>query len=59
MGRIVLGIVSGLLFGLGVAVLLAQFGVAPPGNATVLGLPVLGVVLGVLLGRRPADTGGG
>lgn len=48
-GRPVLGIISGLLFGLFVALLLQQFAIAPLTTLTLIGLPVAGVVVGIAL----------
>jgi uncharacterized membrane protein YccF (DUF307 family) len=48
-GKPVLGIISGLLFGVFVALLLQQFSVAPLSTMTVIGLPIVGVVLGVVM----------
>jgi hypothetical protein len=45
----VLGGISGLLFGLFVAVDLQQFGIRPLDNMAVFGFPAIGVVLGLLL----------
>ena len=46
-GRPVLGFISGLLFGLFLALTLQQFGVVPLTTATVIGLPILGIVIGL------------
>jgi len=56
-GRPVLGILGGLLFGLGVAILLQQFGVWPLDAVALYGLPALGIVIGWLIARR-APFGG-
>jgi uncharacterized membrane protein YccF (DUF307 family) len=48
-GRPVLGIISGLLFGFFVALLLQQLAIAPFTTLTLIGLPVVGVVLGIVL----------
>jgi len=48
-GRPVLGVVSGLFFGLFLAVMLQQFGVLPLDTLSVVGLPVVGIVLGLIL----------
>ena len=48
-GRPVLGIVSGLLFGFFVALLLQQLAIAPLSTLTLIGLPVAGLVLGIVL----------
>jgi len=46
-GRPVLGFVSGLFFGLFLALLLQQFGILPLTTLSVIGLPVVGIVLGL------------
>jgi len=48
-GRPVLGIISGLLFGFFVALLLQQLAIAPLTTLTLIGLPIAGVVLGIVL----------
>lgn len=48
-GRPVLGAISGLFFGIFLAVLLQQFGIRPLDNLSVIGLPILGVALGLLM----------
>jgi len=48
-GKPVLGAVSGLFFGLFLAVLLQQFGIRPLDNLSVIGLPILGIVLGLVM----------
>lgn len=48
-GRPVLGAISGLFFGLAIAILLMQFGVRPLDNLSVIGLPLIGMGLGLLL----------
>ena len=48
-GKPVLGVVSGLFFGLFLAILLQQFGIRPLDNLSVIGLPVLGMVLGLVM----------
>lgn len=48
-GRPVLGVLSGLLFGFFLALALQQYGVAPLTTATLIGLPVAGIVLGLIL----------
>jgi uncharacterized membrane protein YccF (DUF307 family) len=45
----VLGIISGLLFGFFVALLLQQLAIAPLSTLTLIGLPVAGLVLGIVL----------
>ncbi len=54
MGRTILGVVAGLLFGLALAVELQQFAVRPLDTLSVVGLPLVGLVVGVVLARtRP------
>ena len=54
MGRTILGLLSGLLLGLALAVDLQQFAVRPLDSLSVLGLPVVGMLVGVLVARfRP------
>lgn len=54
MGRTILGLVSGLLLGLALAVDLQQFAVRPLDSLSIIGLPVLGLAVGVLVARtRP------
>ena len=48
-GRPVLGAIAGLLFGLFVAFDLQQFGVRPLDNLSLFGLPIAGLVLGLVL----------
>jgi len=48
-GRPVLGIISGLLFGFFVALLLQQLAIAPLTTLTLIGFPIAGVVLGIIL----------
>lgn len=48
-GRPVLGAISGLLFGLFVAVDLQQFGIRPLDTVSFYGLPAIGIVLGIVL----------
>ncbi len=48
-GRPVLGVISGLFFGLFLALLLQQFGIRPLDNLSVIGLPILGIVLGLVM----------
>lgn len=48
-GRPVLGVISGLFLGLFAALLLQQFGIRPLDNLSVIGLPVLGIVLGLVM----------
>lgn len=60
-GRSILGVVSGFLFGVFLALVLQQFSIRPLDNLSVIGLPILGIVLGLLMaawapfGKR--DTG--
>jgi len=56
-GRPILGVIGGLLFGLGLAVFLQQAGVWPLDLVSVIALPVIGILLGVLMARR-APFGG-
>jgi len=46
-GRPVLGAIMGLLFGVFVALDLAFFGVRPLDNLSVIGLPLIGLALGL------------
>ena len=46
-GRPVLGFISGLLFGLFMALVLQQFGIMPLNTLSVIGLPVIGIILGL------------
>ncbi len=48
-GRPVLGVVFGFLFGLFLAVTLQQWSIRPLDNLSVIGLPILGIVVGLLL----------
>lgn len=50
-GRPVLGAISGLLFGFFLALNLQQWGVVPLNAFMLYGLPVLGLLLGIWLGR--------
>ncbi|MBI4260933.1 MAG: hypothetical protein HY658_10245 [Actinobacteria bacterium] len=56
-----MGAISGLFFGLAVAVLIQQFGIWPLDNLSVFGLPAIGLVIGLLvaawgpIGRGRAD----
>jgi len=56
-GRPILGVIGGLLFGLGLAVFLQQAGVWPLDLVSVIALPLIGILLGVLMARR-APFGG-
>ena len=54
MGRTILGLLSGLLLGLALALDLQQFAVRPLDSLSVIGLPLAGMVVGVLVARlRP------
>jgi hypothetical protein len=46
-GRPVLGFVSGLFFGLFLALLLQQFGILPLSTLSVIGFPIIGIILGL------------
>jgi hypothetical protein len=48
-GRPVLGAISGLFFGLFLALLLQQFGIWPLDNLRFFGLPAVGLILGLLM----------
>ncbi len=53
-GRPVIGFIGGLLFGLGMMLVLQQAGIYPLKPASVYGLPILGVILGlVMAGTAP------
>jgi len=61
-GRPVLGAVSGLLFGVSVGLVLQQFGLRPLDSLSVIGLPLVGLALGLALAwwapiRRRHGTG--
>lgn len=59
-GRPVLGVVAGFFFGVFLALLLQQAGIRSLDTLSVFGLPILGIVLGLVLaffapfGSRPA-----
>lgn len=54
MGRTILGLVSGLLLGIALAVDLQQFAIRPLDSLSVIGLPILGLALGAVVARtRP------
>jgi hypothetical protein len=54
-----LGAISGLFLGLGVAILLQQFSIRPLDNLSFFGLPLLGIVLGLLVAAwAPFRRGG-
>ncbi len=46
-GRPVLGVISGLLFGLFLALTLQQFGIMPLTTLSLIGLPIIGIALGL------------
>ncbi len=46
-GRPVLGFISGLFFGLFLALLLQQLGILPLSTLSVVGFPIIGIVLGL------------
>jgi hypothetical protein len=48
-GRPVLGAIAGLFLGIFVAVDLQQFGIRPLDNLSVIGLPLIGLVLGLVV----------
>ncbi|MDX1447592.1 MAG: hypothetical protein R3246_00900 [Acidimicrobiia bacterium] len=50
-GRPVLGTFAGFFFGLFLALTLQQFGVWPLDTLAVIGLPLLGVAIGLLFAR--------
>lgn len=62
-GRPVLGAISGLFFGIFLALALQQWSIYPLTPLSVYGLPILGLLLGLLLaawgplGRRRTDRG--
>lgn len=56
-GRPVRGAISGFFFGLFLALTLQQFAIRPLDTLSVVGLPLLGLVLGLLLARA-APFGG-
>lgn len=54
MGRMILGLTSGLLLGLALAINLQQFAVRPLDSLSVIGLPLLGLLVGGAVARtRP------
>ncbi len=57
-GRPVLGVIGGLLFGLGLSVFLQQAGVWPLDAISLIGLPIVGIIIGVVMARK-APFGGG
>lgn len=48
-GRPVLGVIAGLFFGLFLAITLQQMGIRPLDTVSVIGFPVAGLVLGLIL----------
>ncbi len=48
-GKPVLGALAGLLLGLFVAVDLQQFGIRPLDNLSVIGFPLVGLIVGLLV----------
>lgn len=48
--RPILGAISGLFLGVFIAIELQQFGVRPLDNLSVIGLPLIGLLFGVLIG---------
>ncbi|HKZ30570.1 MAG TPA: hypothetical protein VJ482_13180 [Acidimicrobiia bacterium] len=46
-GRPILGFISGLLFGLFLAFTLQQFGIMPLSTLSVIGFPIIGIVVGL------------
>lgn len=48
-GKPVLGVISGVFLGLFVALLLQQFGIRPLDNLSVIGFPILGAALGLVM----------
>lgn len=56
-GRPFAGVIGGLLFGIGMTIVLQQAGVYPLKAASVFGLPLLGIVAGLILAAR-APFGG-
>jgi hypothetical protein len=49
-GRPIAGAISGLLLGAFIAIDLTMFAIRPLDNLTAIGIPVIGMVLGLLLG---------
>ncbi len=50
-GRPVLGVISGFFFGVFLAIALQQWSIWPLDNLSVFGLPILGILLGLLMAR--------
>ncbi len=48
-GRPILGAISGLFLGIFAALLLQQFAIRPLDNLSVIGLPVVGLALGIVI----------
>lgn len=46
-GRPILGFISGLFFGLFLALTLQQFGIMPLTTVSVIGFPILGIIIGL------------
>jgi hypothetical protein len=46
-GRPILGVISGLLFGLFLALTLQQFGIMPLTTLSLIGFPIIGIVIGL------------
>lgn len=46
-GRPVLGVISGFLFGLFLALTLQQFGIMPLTTLSVVGFPIIGIIVGI------------
>lgn len=55
-GRMVLGAIAGLLAGVFAAVLLQQYGIRPLDNLSVLGIPLVMLVLGIILAQLGATS---
>ena len=47
-GRPALGAISGLFLGLFIALLLQQYGIRPLDTFSVIGIPIIGLVVGLL-----------
>jgi hypothetical protein len=48
-GRPVLGVISGLLFGVFLAFTLQQFGILPLTTLSLIGFPIIGIAIGLAL----------
>lgn len=48
-GKPVLGVISGLFFGLFVALALQQFGIRPLDSLSLFGFPAVGAILGLVM----------